>query len=112
MSDDKKKEAPLKNPEVQVEVSPKDSRNPDHRREAEKIGRNLKDKVKRAVEENESGGKDKQFDAAEKEAKKAGQGVSKERIDKIKVGVDGTDEDGDKVGKGWSVKPKEGKPNP
>lgn len=109
MSEDKKKEGPLNNPKVKVDVVPKEGRNPDHKKEAEKVKEKLTEKINKAVSDSKSGGKEKQFDAAEAETKKAAEGVDGKKVDKIKVSVEGTDKDGHDVSKGWGVKPKEGK---
>lgn len=112
MSDDKKKEAPLKDPKVGVDVVPKDSRSKDHRDAAKKVAEKLKEKIDQAVSDNKSGGKEKQFDAAEAEVDKAADGTDNRKIEKIKVLVEGKDDAGNDVAKGWGKKPKEGKPNP
>ncbi|MEK7131552.1 MAG: hypothetical protein AAB797_02345 [Patescibacteria group bacterium] len=114
MSDDKKPEKrepakPLKDPEVYVNVTPKDSKNPEHKEAAKKVQKKLEEKVKQAVEENKPGGQEKQFKAVEKETKKAGEGTDKNEIEKIKVRVAGKDEDGDVIDRGWGVTPKEDK---
>lgn len=114
MSDDKKSEKPLENPEVHVSVTPKDSKNKEENQKnkdtAEKVQKTLKEKVKKALEENRPGGKDKQFEAAESETKKAGKGTDPGQIGKIKVRIAGKDGDGDIVDRGWMVVPKEVKP--
>ena len=109
MSDNKKPEKPLESPEFAVSVIPKDKTNPDHQKTAENVQKKLKENVKRAIDENKSGGKTKQFEAAEKEIKKAGQGTDPVKIDKIKIHVAGKDEDGDLAERKLSVTPKEDK---
>lgn len=110
MSDDKKPEKPLENPEVYVSVTPKDGKNKEHKKLAEKVQKTLKENVKKALEENKPGGKDKQFEAVESETKKAGKSTNPGQIEKIKVRVAGKDGDGDIVDRGWAVAPKEVKP--
>ncbi len=112
MSDDKKTEKPLENPQIYVEVVPRNKTNPAHQEAAKNLEEKLEENVKKALEENKDGGKDKQFRAAEQETKKAGEATSSEKIKKIKVGVGGHDEAGDHEERDWSVNPKEGKPAP
>jgi hypothetical protein len=116
MSDDKKSEKnkpakPLENPDVFVNVVPKDAKNPEHKKMADRIEKNLKENVKKAIEENKRNGQEKQFGAAESETKKAGQSANKREVEKINVRVAGKDGDGDVAHRGWSVTPKEGKPS-
>lgn len=113
MSDnDKKQEKPLENPEIFVTAVPKDDRNPEHKKAASVAEKIVREEIKKAVKQSEPGGKSKQFDAAESEVKKAGQGTDPKKIDRIRVRVVGKDEDGDGVAKEWAVTPKEGKPRP
>ena len=112
MSDNKKSEKPLENPDVFVNVTPKDARNPEHRKVADKVGRTLKENVKKAIADNKPGGAEKQLEAVGAETKKAGQGTSQQEIDKIRVRVSDKDKDGDTAERVWSVTPKEGKPTP
>ncbi len=110
MNDDKKSEKPLENSEIFVEVVPKNKNDPAHKEAAEKLKEKLEENVKKAIEENKSGGKDKQFKAAEQETKKAGENTNNEKIKKINVGVGGNVGAGDHEERDWSVNPKEGKP--
>jgi hypothetical protein len=113
MSDDKKSEKkPLENPEIYVNVTPKDEKNADHKKTAEKVKEKLKENIRKAIEENKPGGKEKQFEAAESETKKAGRGANPSQIEKIKVRVAGKDGDNDVHNHEWTVTPKEGKPTP
>ncbi len=112
MSDDKKTEKPLKDPEVTVGVEPKDANNEEHVRAAEKLEDKLEENLQKAVEENKSGGKEKQFEAVESEVKKAKESANPEQIETIDVLVGGTNEDGDGEGRAWSIRPKENKPAP
>lgn len=112
MSDDKKQEKPLEDPEVYVTVVPKDDRNPEHKKAAGTTEKKVREEVKKAVEQSKQGGKDKQFDAAESGVKRAGEGTDPKKIDRIRVRVVGKDSDGDGVAKEWTVTPKEGKPIP
>ena len=109
MSDEKKPTKPLKNPEVHVNVVPKNKGDQDHKKIAENVQKKLGENVKRALEEKKSDGKEKQFEAAENEAKKAAEGTNSQEIEKIRVRVIGRDEDGDKTGHEWEVTPKENK---
>ena len=65
MSDEKKPEKPLKNPQIHVSVDPKDDGDPVNRKTAERVQEKLREKVKEAIEEKKPGGKEKQFDAVE-----------------------------------------------
>lgn len=113
MSDkDKKPEKALEDPKVSVEVTPKDDTKPEHRKEAQRVGRNLKENAEKAVKENERGGLEKQFKAADDETKRAGQSADPTKIEEIKVGVTGKDPDGHKVNRELTVTPGEGKPKP
>lgn len=107
MSDDKKSEKPLENPEIYVNVTPKDDKNTDHKKTAEKVKEKLKENIKKAIEENKPGGKDKQFKAAEAETKKAKRGTDHRQIEKIKVRIGAKDGNGDAEDRGWTVAPKE-----
>jgi|SRR3989338_239574 len=112
MSDNKKPETPLKNTEIGVKVTPKNEKNPEHKKKANEVRDKLREKVEKALEVNKPGGKERQFDAVGTETKKAGQGTNPSEIKEIKVTVRGTDDEGDKITKEWSVFPKEGKPTP
>ncbi len=116
MSDDKKTEKPLENPKVDVVVKPKDANTPDQKRTfdktAETVKKKIRENVEKTIKENESEGKDKQFKAVEKEVKKAGESVSPNHIKEIEVNVSGKDGDGDTEKRGYTVKPKEGRPKP
>lgn len=110
MSDkDKKPEKPLENPKVYVNVVPKDDKKTEHHDAAEKAGKTLKENVEKAIEKNKPGGKEKQFDAADSEVKKAEQGTNPKQIDKIRVRVVDKDKDGNGVAREWTVTPKEDK---
>ena len=113
MSDDKKTEKPpLNDPDVNVQVTPKDITDHEHIDAAEKLADKLGKNLQKAVEENKSGGKEKQFAAAESEVKKAKESADPKKIESIDVLVGGTNEDGDGEGRAWSVAPKENKPLP
>src|SRR3989344_1420351 len=113
MSDDKKSPPPpLKDPKVGITVTPKDEKNPEHKKIAETVKKALKEKVDKAIEENKPGGGEKQFNAVKKEAKKAGQATDPSKIKEIRVGVRVTDEEGDKDTREHTETPKEGKPTP
>ncbi len=112
MSDDKKTEKPLKDPEVEVQVVPKNKYDKEHTEAAEQLEEKVKKNVEKAIEENKSGGKDKQFKAAEQETERAAESTGNEKIEQINVRVDGDDEAGNHEGRDWSKKPKEGKPTP
>ncbi len=117
MSDSKKPETkesakPLEDPDVYVCVIPKDDESPEHAEAAERIEEKLEENVKKALEENKSGGKEKQFEAAESEVKKAQESADPQKIEIIEVDVSGTDEEGDGEMRRWSVSPKENKPTP
>ena len=112
MSDGKKSKEPLGNPDVSVNVTPKDGINPEHRKAADKVKDALKENVKKGIADNKPGGAEKQFEAVGAETKKAGRGTSPEKIGRIRVRVAGTDQDGDAAERVWSVTPKEGKPTP
>ena len=113
MSDDKKSPPPpLKDPKVGITVTPKDEKNPEHKKIAETVKKALKEKVDKAIEENKPGGGEKQFNAVKKEAKKAGQATDPSKIKEIRVGVRVTDEEGDKDTREQTVTAKEGKKTP
>ena len=105
---DEKKDAPkpLEKEEVHVTVTPKDPKDPDHRRAAEKVKTTVKEQVKKALDDNKSGGAQKQLDAAEKKIDEAKERTSPNQIEKINVKVKGKDGDGDDVTRERSVKPK------
>lgn len=112
MSDDKKSEKPLEDPEIYVNVTPKDGEDSEHTEAAERVEKKLAEKIEQALEENKSGGKEKQFEAAESEVKKAKESADPQQIEVIDVEVDGTNQEGDREGRAWSVIPKENKPAP
>lgn len=105
---DEKKDAPkpLEKEEVHVSVKPKDPKDPAHRQVAEKVKANVEKEVKKALDDNKSGGVQKQLDAAEKKIDDAKNGTSPNQIEKISVKVKGKDGDGDEVSRERSVKPK------
>ncbi len=102
MSDEKKpeqkeSEKPLRDPEVEVFVMPKDPDNTDHDEAADKLGEKVTERVKEAIEKNAPGGKSKQLKAAEEEAKKAARDTDADKIEEVEVTVRGKDADGDSI---------------
>ena len=71
--------------------------------------RQIREKVKEAIEKNKSGGKNKQFDAVDSETKKAGKDTDPKKIGGIEVIVKGIDGDDNQVQRGLKVVPKEAK---
>ncbi len=117
MSDVKKPEQkdppkPLEKPHVEVNVIPKDENNNTQRDAARTLRQKLKDNIKKVVQENKPGGKEKQFEAAKEQTKKVGRDSNPEQIKEIRVNVSGTDQDGDHERRAWIVAPKENKPTP
>jgi len=104
MADQDKK--PLEKEEVHVTVTPKDPRDPEHRKTAEKVKETVKKEVKKALDDNKGGGAKKQLDAAEEKIDKAKEQVSPSQVEKINVKVKGKDADGDEVTRERTVKPK------
>ncbi len=109
MADDKpaeKKDAPLKNPEVHIEVTPKERGDKEY---AQKVKEGLKGEVKKELKAAEKDGAKKQLDAAEKVADDAKKGVDPSKITKIRIKVEGeVGTDGDKVSREKTIIPKEG----
>ncbi len=115
MSDIKKPEQkeppkPLSNPKVSVNVIPQNEKIPEHRDAARTLQEKLKKEVEKAIEKNMPGGKDKQFEAAGAETKKAGKDANPKQIKEVRVNVADTDQDGDNERRAWIVpteKPKD-----
>ncbi len=109
MADDKpaeKKEAPLKNPEVHIEVTPRQKGDKEY---AQKVKENLREQVKQDIEKSKKDGATKQLEAAEKGADTAKKQVDAQKVTKVRVKVEGeVGPDGDKVSKEKTVTPKEG----
>jgi hypothetical protein len=105
MADDKKDPKPMNDPEVHVTVTPKNPRDPDHKRAAEKVKETVKEGVKKVVKEAAPGGAKKQLDAADGKIDEAKHGASPGKIDKINVKVKGKDADGDEYHHERTVKP-------
>jgi broad specificity polyphosphatase/5'/3'-nucleotidase SurE len=108
MSDTKKPEQkadekPLKNPFVNVNVTPQNEKNRAHVDAARTLKKKLEENIKKAVEKNSPGGQEKQFTAAKEETKRAAKDANPQEIKEVKVNVAGTDKDGDTERRAWSV---------
>ena len=115
MSDSKKPEQkdppkPLEKTHIHVDVIPKDENNDRQKDTARTLRQKLKDNIKKAVDQNKQGGKEKQFEAAREETKKVGRDTDSSQVKEIRVNVSGTDQDGDRERHAWTVIPKENKP--
>ncbi len=112
MADDKeqtKKEPPLKNPEVHVEVTPREKRDSSQKEYAERVKETIKKEVREKLKEAEGGGAKKQLDAAEKVADDAKTKVDPKKIQRVRIKVEGeVGPDGDKISREKTVVPKEG----
>ncbi len=115
MPNDKNNDAPkpLEKERIHVTVTPekgKDAQDATRKNEySRKVKERLKEEVRKAVSDNQSGGAQKQLDAAKQKAEDAGKQVSREAIKEIKVKVEG-EAGGKKVSKEVTVEPKEGAP--
>lgn len=98
MSTEKKTEQPMTDPKVDVTVAPKEKTNPGP---AKKLEDQIKNGVKKAIEQNKSGGAEKQFDAAKEETKRATQDANPGEIKKIVVKVS-NDNGRDKEERVWT----------
>jgi hypothetical protein len=108
VSDDKKPEAkepakPLSNPEVNVNVIPQNEKVKEHKDAARTLQKQLTEQIKKAVEKNIPGGKDKQFEAVKEETKKVGNDADPRHIKEVRVNVAGTDQDGDTEKRTYTV---------
>lgn len=100
MSDDSKTrsddhDAPMKNPDVKIRVKPANAPTKEERHSnqnvADKVRKNLTEKVKEAVKDNESGGKRKQLDAVKKAGADAAKQINPRHVEHIKVDVAGNE---------------------
>lgn len=98
---------PIEKPKVDVTVTPK--KGADGAREyADKVKKSLEGDVKKALDGAKEGGSKKQLDAAEKAATDAGKKIDPQKIEKVKVKVEG-EAGGEKVKREKVVTPsKEG----
>ncbi|KPJ86013.1 hypothetical protein AMJ57_00885 [Parcubacteria bacterium SG8_24] len=107
---EKKEEAkPLEKERVHVEVTPKkdgegvdDSENQGY---SKKVKKRLKDEVTKVIKEKKGDGAKKQLDAADEAIDEAKKKVSPQKVEKIRVKVEG-ESDGDQVVRERTVKPK------
>lgn len=104
-------EPPLKNPKVDVTVTPKETndrgQSMENRKYSHRVEESLEKEIKKQLDDNKGGGAKKQLDAAEKAADGAKKGADPKKIVKIKIKVGG-EVDGDKVSREKTVTPKEG----
>jgi hypothetical protein len=104
-------EPPLEKPKVDVTVTPKEGESRTERKDnkdyAEKVEKKLKEQVQQQIDGNKGGGAKKQLDAAEQVADGAKKGVDGNKVDKVKIKVEG-EVDGDKVSREKTVTPKGG----
>ena len=95
---------PLKNPEVDVNVTPKRnvSGNDPY---VKKVKRSLEGDVKKAIDKAAPDGSKKQLESAEKATKDAATKIDPSKVDNVKVRVKG-DVDGETVRKETAARPK------
>ncbi len=98
-----KDEKPLQKEKVDVAVQPKKGE-PGAREYADKVKKSLEGDVKKSLEGAKEGGSKKQLDAAEKTTQDAGKKIDPQKIERVKVKVEG-EVDGEKVKRETTVKP-------
>lgn len=96
-------EKPLQKEKVDVSVQPKKGE-PGAKEYADKVRKSLEGDVKKSLEGAKEGGAKKQLDAAEKTAQDAGKKIDPQKIERVKVKVEG-EVDGQRVKKETTVKP-------
>ncbi|MEY4744166.1 MAG: hypothetical protein RL272_111 [Candidatus Parcubacteria bacterium] len=98
-----KDDKPLQKEKVDVSVQPKKGE-PGAKEYADKVRKSLEGDVKKSLEGAKEGGSKKQLDAAEKTTQDAGKKIDPQKIERVKVKVEG-EVDGDKVKRETTVKP-------
>ncbi len=96
-------EKPIQKEKVDVSVQPKKGE-PGAKKYADKVKKSLEGDVKKSLEGAKEGGSKKQLDAAEKTTQDAGKKIDPQKIERVKVKVEG-EVDGEKVKRETVVKP-------